>query len=176
MSDCSNTKAGSDGMGKRKPKKIYSDEQLFNEARYVHKDGWDGFQCSAIRNACISACRLASFKMTIAKLSIFCIADGQDERQPEFGLVRIYGKPELKVSMGRVSTGEPYPIVRPIYMPWSAKVKIRFDTDQFNIEDISNLMTRVGIQVGVGEGRWDSKKTAGQGWGTFEVKEVTELN
>jgi hypothetical protein len=33
-------------------------------------------------------------------------------------------------------------------------------------------MHRVGAQVGIGEGRPDSKNSTGMGWGTFEIKEV----
>jgi len=31
------------------------------------------------------------------------------------------------------------------------------------------LLARVGMQVGIGEGRPDSKNSAGMGWGLFEV-------
>ena len=51
-------------------------DDLFNEARYINKDGWDGFNAVAIRKAMISACRLVDFKMTLAKLSIFVMQDG----------------------------------------------------------------------------------------------------
>jgi hypothetical protein len=48
---------------------------------------------------------------------------------------------------------------------------VRFDADQFTLRDIANLLLRAGMQVGVGEGRPDSKKSCGMGWGTFEIKE-----
>jgi ribosomal protein S17 len=72
--------------------------------------------------------------------------------------------------MARVETGQPYVTVRAAYHDWSAKVKIRWDADQFTVEDVSNLLARVGQQVGIGEGRPDSKNSAGMGWGTFDVK------
>ena len=46
---------------------------------------------------------------------------------------------------------------------------MRYDADQFTAVDIANLMMRVGVQVGIGEGRPDSKTSTGMGWGTFEV-------
>jgi hypothetical protein len=46
---------------------------------------------------------------------------------------------------------------------------VSFDADQFALGDIGNLLVRVGMQVGIGEGRPDSKKSAGMGWGLFEV-------
>jgi hypothetical protein len=41
--------------------------------------------------------------------------------------------------------------------------------DQFTPEDVANLMARVGMQVGIGEGRPDSKNSAGMGWGLFKI-------
>jgi hypothetical protein len=34
---------------------------------------------------------------------------------------------------------------------------------------VTNLMQRVGLQVGIGEGRPDSRESAGLGWGTFAI-------
>mgnify|MGYP001262104423 CR=1 FL=1 len=149
-------------------------DDLFNEARYVSKEGWDGFHAAAIRNAMISACRLVNFKMTLAKLSIFVEADGCDALEPQIPLIRIKGKAVKQEDMGRVSTGQPYVIVRPAYFNWSAEVRIRWDEDQFTLEDISNLLSRVGAQVGICEGRPDSPNSAGMGWGLFEIARTDE--
>jgi hypothetical protein len=46
---------------------------------------------------------------------------------------------------------------------------VRFDADQFTAQDVINLISRVGLQVGICEGRPDSKSSAGCGWGTFRV-------
>jgi hypothetical protein len=35
--------------------------------------------------------------------------------------------------------------------------------------DVVNLISRVGLQVGIGEGRPDSKQSAGLGYGLFEI-------
>lgn len=153
----------------KKNREAKATDDLFHEARYVAKDGWDGFHASAVRNAMISACRLVGYKMTLAKLSIFVEADGWDAKEPQIPLIRIYGKPMKQEDMARVETGQPYVTVRAAYHDWKAKVRIRWDGDQFTIEDISNLLSRVGMQVGIGEGRPDSKNSAGMGWGLFEV-------
>jgi hypothetical protein len=147
-----------------------STNDLFNEARYRSPEGWDGFNASAIRNALISACRLVGFKMTLAKLSLFVIADGNDAAEPQIPLVRIYGDPVKQEDMARVETGQPYVTVRPAYHDWKAKIRIRWDADQFTLEDVTNLLARVGMQVGIGEGRPDSKNSAGLGWGVFEIE------
>jgi hypothetical protein len=154
----------------RKNREAKDSDDTYNGARYISKDGWDGFQAGSIRAAMISACRLVGFKMTLAKLSIFVIQDGWDAAQPQIPLIRIYGEPRRQDDMARVETGQPYITIRAAYHDWSAKVKIRWDADQFTTDDVFNLLYRVGMQVGIGEGRPDSKKSAGMGWGLFEVK------
>lgn len=161
-------KAGSTAKKGKQREKANFDE-LYNEARYISPEGWDGFNVAAIRNGIISACRLVGFKMTLAKLSVFVEADGRDAKAPEFGLIRIYGKPRLFESIARVETGQAYVCVRPIYDEWNAIVRIRYDADQFTVGDVANLLARVGEQVGIGEGRPDSKNSPGMGWGTFRI-------
>jgi len=117
----------------------------------------------------ISACRLVGFKMTMAKLSVFVEAEGRDKTEPEYGLIRILGKPRQLESIARVETGQAYVTIRACYDDWKAKIQIRFDGDQFTLADISNLLARVGSQVGIGEGRPDSKNSCGMGWGTFVI-------
>jgi len=146
-------------------------DDTYMESRYLSDEGWDGFHAGAIRAAMISACRLVNFKMTLAKLSIFIIQDGWDKKEPQIPLVRIYGKCVKQEDIARVETGQPYVTVRAAFHSWSAKVKIRWDADQFTIDDVFNLLSRVGMQVGICEGRPDSKKSAGMGWGLFEVYE-----
>jgi hypothetical protein len=159
----------------RKDRAPKSSQQSFNESRYRSVAGWDGFQASAIRNALISACRLCGYKMTLAKMSIFAIADGQDRDEPQIDLIRIFGTPKIQKDMARVATGEPYVTVRASYSNWRAKVRLRWDAEQFTAEDISNLLMRVGQQVGIGEGRPDSKNSAGMGWGLFNVGKHIEM-
>lgn len=146
-----------------------STSDLFDEARYRSAQGWDGFNASSIRAAMISACRLVGFKMTLAKLSVFVVEDGTDAIEPQIPLIRIEGKATKQEDMARVETGQPYVTVRAAYHGWKAKIRIRFDMDQFTAQDVSNLIQRVGLQVGIGEGRPDSKNSAGMGWGLFEV-------
>lgn len=161
--------AGSTSTGKRPKREAIVPEETMDAGRYYSKDGWDGFNASAIRAAMISACRLVGFKMTLAKLSIFVEPDGWDALEPQIPLVRIEGKAEKLESMARVETGQVYVTIRPMYNPWKAQVKIKYDADQFTVTDVANLLARVGQQVGLCEGRPDSKNSVGQGWGTFNV-------
>jgi len=56
-----------------------------------------------------------------------------------------------------------------MYKKWAAKLRVKYDQDQFSTQDIFNLISRVGAQVGIGAGRPDSKASAGMGFGTFEI-------
>jgi len=162
----------------KKDREPIKPEQIYNDARYIAKAGWDGFHAASIRNACIDAGRLCNFKMVLAKMSIFVIADGWDKFEPQIPLIRIIGNPVMQEDMARVETGQPYNVFRPAYHNWKANITMRWDGDQFNVSAITNLMTRVGAQVGIGEGRPFSKNSAGMGWGTFELdpkKPVTIL-
>ncbi len=159
----------------RKNREAKATDDLYEEARYRSAQGWDGFNASAVRAAMISACRLVGFKMTLAKLSVFVEADGVDATEPQIPLIRIYGKPIKQEDMARVETGQPYVTVRAAYHEWTAKIRIRFDMDQFTPQDVANLIQRVGLQVGIGEGRPDSKNSAGMGWGLFTIANTTQI-
>jgi hypothetical protein len=160
-------KAGQQSAGKRKrePKDF---DAVYEGARHLSEEGWDGIPAGAFRNAMISACRTVGYKMTHAKLAAFVLADGfeGDDGTP---LVRIYGEPEKHTTYARNDNGSVDIRVRPMWKKWHAIVKIRFDADMFSAEDVANLMMRVGMQVGIGEGRPDSKNSAGMGWGTFTI-------
>ena len=161
-------------MGKaassRKNREAKLTDDTYEESRYISKEGWDGFNAASIRAAMVSACRLVGFKMTLAKMSVFVVAEGWDKKEPQIPLVRIIGKPTKQEDMARVQTGQPYVCVRAAYHDWRAKIRIRFDGDQFTLEDVANLLSRVGQQVGIGEGRPDSKNSTGMGWGTFQIE------
>lgn len=160
--------AGSQGKSKRElaPRDF---QEMYEGSKHVMEDGSCGIPASAFRAACISACRLVGYKMTVAKLSVFILPDGFD-RIDGTPLVRIYGKPEQHEMMGRNDNGGVDLRVRSMWREWYAKVKVQFDMNQFSGEDVINLLERVGMQVGIGEGRPDSRNSAGMGLGTFSVE------
>jgi hypothetical protein len=166
---------GSKAKGKkfREPKDF---KAIYQEAMHTSKEGWHGIHAGAFRNAMISACRTVGYKMTHAKLAAFVLADGfdKDDGTP---LVRLYGEPHEHTAHVRNDNGSVDIRMRPMWDEWSAVVRIRFDADMFSGEDVVNLMMRVGMQVGIGEGRPDSKTSAGMGWGMFTIanKKETEV-
>jgi len=152
---------------KARPNRNYDED--YKNAMHVSDEGWVGFPAASIRNACISACRLVGFKMTIAKMTVFAMGDGLDSVDG-LPLIKIDGKPERTEMATRNATGVADIRVRPMWRKWSATVTIRFDADQFHLQDVLNLLDRAGQQVGIGEGRPDSKSSAGLGFGTFHVE------
>jgi hypothetical protein len=153
---------------KKKAKEARDFNQDFIQAQHRSDDEWNGIPAAAFRNGMISACRLVGFKMTLAKLSVFVLPDGFD-KVDGVPLIKINGKPESHIMHARNATGVCDLRVRAKFWPWSAVVRIQYDADQFTATDAANLMTRVGTQVGIGEGRPDSKMSAGMGWGTFKL-------
>lgn len=153
----------------RKQREAKDFEALYNGARHISTEGWDGIHAAAFRNAAISSCRAAGFVMTRAKLAIFIEPDGfdADDMTP---LVRITeGEPQMVISPCRNETGVIDLRPRPTYFPWAATLTIKFDAGILTSTDVANLMLRAGVQVGIGEGRPDSRKSAGLGNGLFEI-------
>lgn len=153
--------------GKKEPRDIESDYQ---GAFHRTSDGKCGIPCPAFRAAMISACRVAGFQMTKAKLSVFIEADAYDSDDGT-PLVIISGEPEMHMSHVRLESGVASISVRPMWRIWSCDLVVKYDGDQFTEQDVANLLERAGQQVGVGEGRPDSKKSIGMGWGTFTIRE-----
>jgi hypothetical protein len=153
----------------RKVREAKDFEELYNGARHISTEGWDGIHAASFRNAAISACRAAGFVMTKAKLAIFVEPDGfdADDMTP---LVRITkGEPQMVVSPCRNASGVIDLRPRPTYFPWGATLRIKYDAGILTESDVVNLIARVGLQVGVGEGRPDSKQSAGVGNGLFHI-------
>ena len=153
----------------RKTREAKDFDALYEGAKHVSDDGWEGIHAAAFRNAAISACRACGFKMTHARLAFMVMADGFD---------RVDGAPLVKLTEGvaeqwvaptRNATGVIDLRCRPMYREWGATLRIRYDAGMLTDGDVVNLIARVGMQVGVGEGRPDSKQSAGLGFGLFDV-------
>lgn len=144
-------------------------EQDFTDAQHKSPDGWWGIPAPALRAALISACRLVGFQMTKAKLSVFIEADGVCKHDGTPLVRLIADAPVMSTMPVRNETGVVDIRSRPIWAAWAASVRLTYDADQFTQADVVNLLSRAGLQVGIGEGRPDSKKSAGMGYGLFTV-------
>jgi len=159
---------GSTAKGKR-VRDARDFDQDCRDAMHIGVDGKAGVPAGAFRNAMISACRLVGFKMTLAKLSIFVDADTFDAVDG-VPLVHLHGDWERLDMHTRNATGVVDIRVRPMWRHWHINLRVKYDADQFTLTDVSNLLMRAGVQVGIGEGRPDSKSSTGLGFGTFEIE------
>jgi hypothetical protein len=160
--------AGSQARGK-KVREARDFKEDYEQAKHISTEGWCGIPAGAFRTAMIDVCRLVGFKMTLAKLAVFIKADGNDvvDGTP---LVKIAGKPEMNISGMRNDNGGLDLRSRPMWRKWTVKLTVEWDNDQFSLDDITNLLARVGIQCGIGEGRPNSRMSTGIGFGTFKLE------
>jgi hypothetical protein len=155
------------GKKDRSPRDFEAD---YKAAQYLSKEGWNGIPAGSFRTAMIDCCRLVNFKMTFAKLSVFIEADGYDKDNGK-PLVRIYGTPEKNIDGVRNATGVLDLRARPMWREWYVKLRVRYDEDQFSLTDVTNLLSRVGQQCGIGEGRPNSRDSTGIGFGLFVLED-----
>jgi len=138
--------------GAKRPPKDF--DKCYRESMHSDTDGKFGVPASCFRQALVSACRIVGFKMTLAKLALFVMA----------------GEPKHFESATRNDTGVADIRVRGKWdIGWEMVLRVQYDADLFTAGDVRNLLSRVGVQVGIGAGRPDSKTSCGQGWGTFEI-------
>ncbi len=143
-------------------------EADYKGAFHVSSDGWYGHPAAAFRNAMIDACRIVGFVMTRGKLAVFVEADGY-EADSGTPLVRVNGEPRMTVMPVRNETGVIDLRARPMFDEWDMDITVKYDADMFGLEDVTNLLWRSGEQCGIGEGRHNSKKSFGMGWGSFRI-------
>lgn len=164
---------GTAKKGSRTAREARNFDEDYENAKHISTEGWVGIPASSLRAALISACKLTGYVMTRAKLSLFVEEEGLD-KVDGMPLIKIYGEPKPNRMAVRNATGVFDLRVRPIWTKWYAEPVIRFDGDQFSLEEVFNLLSRVGMQVGLGEGRPDSRSSAGLGYGTFTVESPDE--
>lgn len=166
MREAQEAGASAKSRKKREPKDF---DALFEDAKHVSDQGWEGIHAAAFRNGAISACKACGYVMTRMKLALFVQQDGFD-RVDGAPLVRLTeGVAEPWTAPTRNATGVIDLRCRPMYRQWAAALKIRYDAGMLTQNDVVNLIARVGLQVGIGEGRPDSKASPGLGLGLFDV-------
>lgn len=143
---------------------------LYEQSMHTATAGWRGIPAQGFMAAIVRACVLAGEQMTRARMAIRVIPDGFDKVNA-MPLVRITkGEPHQIRSALPNANGVPDIRARAMWAQCEVNLTVRWDADQFNKDDIGNLISRAGIQVGVGAGRPFSQKSAGCGWGTWEFR------
>jgi hypothetical protein len=170
--------SGKDEGTQKKARKPKDYEALYHEAMYEADGGQRGLNALSIKRALVAACRLTKFPMSMAKLCIFIEEDGRDWVEPEIPLIYFTkGEPQMLETICRNANHMPDLRVRAMWEKgWQAKPRVRYDADRLSKESVIALMTRAGMQVGVGEGRPSSSTSdgAGMGWGTFKIISAEE--
>lgn len=167
--------AGMQARGKKVREKRNFDDD-YEQAHHRSQQGWAGFPAGAFRTAMVDACRLVGFQMTKAKLAVFVESDGLDA-VTSVPLVRIIGSPKMSVKPERNDDGSMDLRARPVWETWSINpLRVKFDMDQFAVEDVFNLLLRAGMQVGIGEGRPNSRNSTGIGYGLFDINPDFKLH
>lgn len=151
-----------------------SPEVQMNNARHVSLDGWDGIHAGSFKGAIISAARFVDgLTMASLKAAVFIVKDGESESGTP--LVKIDGKPRMSFEMGRTKTGQPKPMFRPMYMPWSCELTVDFNLHILgSVENCVNLVSLAG-DCGVGDTRANAKESVTQSGGRWEVTGVKEV-
>lgn len=167
---------GSTARGK-KPRTPKDFIRGFEESLHKTVDGKYGAPAAGFRAALISACRTVDFTMTRAKLAVFVEADGFDAIDGTGLCLFTKGEPRHVEHFVRNDNGSPDIRARAMFDPgWEMMIRIRYDADMFSLNDIANLLSRAGQQVGIGAGRPDSKDSTGMGWGLFRIQNSEETN
>lgn len=151
-------------------KEAKNPEEDYMQARYISADGWDGCTAVSFKAAMVGACRqVDGLPMTLAKRIFFVETDGYT---PDgYGLVRIYAEPQMHEAMVRLETGTADIRFRPIYFPWRAVVRIRYNAGVVSAEQVSNLLSLAGLSEGIGEWRPSAPKSATGTYGCWEIEE-----
>ena len=157
--------------GKREPKDF---QKNYEQSMHTTASGKQGVPATCFRQAMVSACRIVGFKMTLAKLALFIEPDDIDADDSSPLVMFTKGEPKYFEAFTRNETGVADIRARGKWdAGWEIKLRVNYDADMFEERDVRNLLARVGVQVGIGAGRPDSKTSCGQGWGTFEVLSPT---
>jgi hypothetical protein len=127
----------------------------YEAAFYRTDDGKPAMRSIAFKDAMVSACRDADYKMTEAR--------GRFHVEGE--LVEIIGEPRFREDMVRVGMGTADIRYRPEFVEWSTTLPITYNSTRVSPEQIINLLNVAGFGVGVGE--WRPEKN-GQ-YGRFHV-------
>lgn len=166
---------GSTSKSTKKQRDPKNFEELYEAAKHLSKEGWPGIPATAFRNSMVRACSLVNIPMTLAKMAIFIVSDG-DDREEGTPLVKITGGSACYnwIAPCRNASGVIDLRPRPRWDEWACTVTIRYDADIFTAASVVNLLARSGEQVGVLEGRPASKNSCGLGFGCWALVSSVE--
>lgn len=149
-----------------KKKNIADPQEQYEKSIYYFADGKTyGFPAVAFKAAMVTAAyRTYGRPQTTTRSAFHIVAD-----DPETGLVKLEGKPQMREDMVRVGGIQKVasPRYRAEFPVWSATLTINFLADVISEEDIVGLANAAGFTCGVGE--WRPEKSNSGSFGLFQV-------
>lgn len=144
------------------PKTARDPEREYQESYY--RDSQDNIVIPPkwIKTAMVGACRFTEgLPMTMARGAFFVWGNKE-------GWIPVkYEKEEMDEDWVRISRKTTTLRYRGKLIGWSANVEIDYDADLLSAEQLLNLLSRAGLQQGIGEKR--PQQTSGDIFGRFEI-------
>jgi hypothetical protein len=136
-------------------------DQEFQDSRYRHPGGGDGFPSSAFKKAMVSACRLVDGLTMTQAWILFRVLGTHDVE-----LVKLKVPEPVKDERAvRQADGGMNLRYRALFPKWSTRLRIRYSADAISAEQLLHLLHRAGESIGVGELRPEH----GGNLGCFEI-------
>lgn len=159
--------------GKHAPKEKIDPEEEARSRLYVTEDGRYGIPAAALRRALVEAGRFCSLKMKQLAGTVDVLGTDYD-RDIGVPLVPIEGgEPEIFVSSVKNTSGTRDLRWRPYFKPgWRCSFAVMYDSGTLSKDDVVELLTRAGMNVGIGDGRPLSPCSPGLGYGRWKVVKV----
>jgi len=125
---------------------------------YRTYDGQPGFPASAIKSACVSACRFLPMTMVEARGAILVRGD----------ILPIEGEPRMREDVVKLNGKTADIRFRAEYPTWSITADIMYNPRVITAESIVNILETAGFHIGLGD--WRPEK--GGMFGMFHVKSL----
>lgn len=159
FSNTSLTKIRGDQQGWVKHKKSPKDvRRCYEEGTYYHPAGGYGIPAIAIKQCLVNACRFTDgLPMVMMRGSIFVMHDNDPVTQ----LVKLEGVRYCREDVVRLGIGGTDLHYRPTFWPWKITVRIKHDVNVLPCDQLTSLITKAGIHVGLGDWRMLGKSGTG---------------
>jgi hypothetical protein len=143
----------------RSPVLERSGDEVYAKGRY-------GFPAGGIRKAIIAAARqVDGLTMTFLRGTIFVLGEGENN------LVEISGRAQMREDTVRLESGVADIRHRPMWNPWSMKLRIQFNANALTAGQVAHLVETAGFSVGIAENRPEK----GGDWGRFSISATKEV-
>lgn len=152
----------------KKAKGVRDPEAEYNHARYLLKDGRDGFPTVTIKYAIVDACSFVSGITKVEARGSFYVNPGEALVAIEHDLPTPIMREDIVRVGGRAGRGSGAADLRyrPEYSNWRIPIRLLYDRSIISAAQIVNLLNRAGFHLGIGE--WRPQK--GGQWGMFSVE------